>query len=79
MYELPQPTTSTRTLQPCPLSPREIEVLKRLADGEVYKQIGAALGLSASTVRSHLHRVYTRLGVTDRTQAVLLARKCGWI
>jgi DNA-binding CsgD family transcriptional regulator len=38
-----------------------------------------SLGLSASTVRSHLHRIYTRIGVADRTQAVLLARDCGWI
>jgi putative nucleotidyltransferase with HDIG domain len=79
MYELPQPTTSTRVLQPCPLSAREIEVLERLAAGEVYKQIGVRLGLAASTVRSHLHRIYTRIGVADRTQAVLLARECGWI
>src|SRR5262249_2366346 len=81
MYELPQPTMTTtrRTLQPCPLSNREIEVLERLSTGEVYKQIGARLGLSPSTVRSHLHRIYTRIGVADRTQAVLLARECGWI
>lgn len=80
LYELPQPLSSTRsTLQPCPLSSRELEVLGRLAAGEVYKQIGAGLGLSASTVRSHLHRIYTRIGVADRTQAVLLARDCGWI
>ena len=61
------------------MSPRELEVLKRLAAGEVYKQIGAGLKLSPSTVRSHLHRIYTRIGVADRTQAVLLARDCGWI
>lgn len=80
MYELPQPVTMTRrALQPCPLSAREIEVLECLADGQVYKQISATLGLSASTVRSHLHRIYTRLGVADRTQAVLLARDCGWL
>jgi len=81
MYELPQPaTTAARpTLQPCPLSGREIEVLERLSEGQVYKQIGAQLGLSPSTVRSHLHHIYTRIGVADRTQAVLLARECGWI
>jgi putative nucleotidyltransferase with HDIG domain len=80
LYELPQPVTITRrTLQSCPLSARELEVLERLAAGEVYKQIGAGLGLSPSTVRSHLHRIYTRIGVADRTQAVLLARDSGWI
>lgn len=80
MYELPQPVTSGRRIpQPCPLSARELEVLSRLAAGEVYKQIGAGLSLSPSTVRSHLHRIYTRIGVADRTQAVLLARDSGWI
>jgi putative nucleotidyltransferase with HDIG domain len=80
MYELPQPVaTGRRSLQSCPLSARELEVLERLAAGQVYKQIGAGLGLSPSTVRSHLHRIYTRIGVPDRTQAVLLARDCGWI
>jgi putative nucleotidyltransferase with HDIG domain len=80
MYELPQPAPSTRrALQPCPLSTREIEVLECLSEGQLYKQIGARLGLSTSTVRSHLHRIYTRMGVVDRTQAVLLARESGWI
>jgi DNA-binding NarL/FixJ family response regulator len=80
MYELPQPATATpRALQPCPLTTREIEVLEGLSKGHVYKQIGAQLGLSPSTVRSHLHRIYTRMGVADRTQAVLLARESGWI
>jgi putative nucleotidyltransferase with HDIG domain len=80
MYELPQPAPATRrALQPCPLSTREVEVLECLAEGQLYKQIGARLGLSTSTVRSHLHRIYTRMGVVDRTQAVLLARESGWI
>jgi DNA-binding NarL/FixJ family response regulator len=50
-----------------------------LADGHVYKQIAQELGLSTSTVRSHLHRIYRRLDVADRTQAVLLGRELGWI
>ena len=81
MYELPQPAPATtrRSLQPCPLSDREIEVLEHLAEGQVYKQIGAQLGLSPSTVRSHLHRIYHRLGAVDRAQAVLLARERGWL
>ena len=42
-------------------------------------QIAAELGLSVGTVRSHLHRIYTRIGAADRTQAILLANKHGWI
>ena len=50
-----------------------------LSDGKVYKQIAREMSLSVSTVRSHLHRAYTKLGVPDRAQAVLLATKRGWI
>ena len=80
MYELPGPiTTPRRGLDPCPLSDRERTVLQRLAEGKVYKQIAAELDVSSSTIRSHLHRIYTRIGVADRTQAVLVATDRGWI
>lgn len=80
LYELPHPITTARpTVHPCPLSTRELEVLRQLATGKVYKQIAAALGLSTSTVRSHLHRIYTRIGAADRTHAILLANEHGWI
>lgn len=80
LYELPHPVTTARpTLHPCPLSARELEVLRALATGKVYKQIAAEMQLSASTVRSHLHRIYTRIGAVDRTHAVLLAKEHGWI
>jgi putative nucleotidyltransferase with HDIG domain len=80
LYELPPIARSSRApIESCPLSLREVEVLRLLAEGKLYKQIAAELGLSPSTVRSHLHRVYTRIGVVDRTQAVLLATRRGWI
>jgi putative nucleotidyltransferase with HDIG domain len=81
MYDLPLPTSSGRPRQidPCPLSAREVEVLRRLAKGMVYKQIAAELGLSTSTVRTHLHNVYGKLGAMDRAQAVLIATERGWI
>ena len=64
---------------PCPLSDRELEVLRLVSDGRVPKEVALELGLSENTVRSHLHRIYRRLGVADRTQAVLTARDRGWI
>jgi putative nucleotidyltransferase with HDIG domain len=81
MYDLPLPTTNTRPRQidPCPMSAREVDVLRRLAKGMVYKQIAAELGLSTSTVRTHLHNVYGKLGAMDRAQAVLMATERGWI
>lgn len=68
-----------RAKHPCPLSSRELEVLSALSDGKVYKQIALDLSLSPSTVRSHLHHAYSKLGVLDRAQAVLLATRRGWI
>jgi DNA-binding NarL/FixJ family response regulator len=80
MYELPQGTGSARrNVDPCPLSTREVEVLKRLAEGKVYKQIASELELSTSTVRTHLHNTYAKLGAVDRAQAVLIATERGWI
>jgi putative nucleotidyltransferase with HDIG domain len=81
MYDLPLPSTGNRPRQidPCPMSSREIDVLRRLAKGMVYKQIASELGLSTSTVRTHLHNVYGKLGAMDRAQAVLIATERGWI
>jgi DNA-binding CsgD family transcriptional regulator len=80
MYDLPYPTSGRpRQIDPCPLSGREVEVLKRLAEGKVYKQIAAELQLSTSTVRTHLHNIYGKLGAVDRAQAVLIATERGWI
>jgi len=81
MYELPLPASSgrPRRIDPCPMSAREIDVLRRLARGMVYKQIAGELGLSTSTVRTHLHNVYGKLGAMDRAQAVLIATERGWI
>ena len=81
MYDLPLPTTGGRPRQidPCPMSAREVEVLRGLAQGKVYKQIASELGLSTSTVRTHLHNVYGKLGAMDRAQAVLIATERGWL
>src|SRR5207237_771356 len=81
MYDLPLPTSGGRPRQidPCPMSTREVDVLRRLAKGMVYKQIASELGLSTSTVRTHLHNVYGKLGAMDRAQAVLIATERGWI
>jgi putative nucleotidyltransferase with HDIG domain len=80
LYDLPFPAgEKTRHVDPCPLSSREVEVLKRLAQGKVYKQIAHELDLSTSTVRTHLHNIYGKLGAVDRAQAVLVATERGWI
>jgi putative nucleotidyltransferase with HDIG domain len=80
MYELPNPANQRqRHVDPCPLSGRELGVLQRLAEGKVYKQIAHELTLSTSTVRTHLHNIYGKLGAVDRAQAVLIATERGWL
>jgi putative nucleotidyltransferase with HDIG domain len=80
MYELPNSRDQRqRMVDPCPLSGRELGVLQRLAEGKVYKQIAHELTLSTSTVRTHLHNIYGKLGAVDRAQAVLIATERGWL
>ena len=80
MYELPSARDQRqRMVDPCPLSGRELGVLQRLAEGKVYKQIAHELTLSTSTVRTHLHNIYGKLGAVDRAQAVLIATERGWL
>jgi putative nucleotidyltransferase with HDIG domain len=80
MYELPSAKVQRqRHVDPCPLSGRELGVLQRLAEGKVYKQIAHELTLSTSTVRTHLHNIYGKLGAVDRAQAVLIATERGWL
>ena len=52
------------------LSPREREVLGGLAEGQAYKQIADKLGVSIHTVRNYIRRIYEKLHVCSRTEAV---------
>jgi DNA-binding NarL/FixJ family response regulator len=80
MYELPGGTGArTRQADPCPLSPAELSALRKLAEGKRYDEIARELGRATSTVRTHLHNAYRKLGVTDRAQAVLMAAERGWL
>jgi DNA-binding NarL/FixJ family response regulator len=55
------------------MSPREVEVLRLVAQGLANKQIGRRLGITERTVKAHLGRVFRALGVADRTSAALWA------
>jgi len=61
------------------LTTREMEVLKLVAEGLTNEQIGLKLHLSARTIEAHLTHIYTKLDVSSRTEAALIAHKRGWI
>lgn len=61
------------------LTDREREILVLVACGLSNRQISVQLAISEKTVKSHLGRLYQRLGVFDRTQAALWARSRGWV
>lgn len=61
------------------LTPRELEVLRLLADGHAYKTAAAALFLSEDTIRFHVRHIYEKLHVHSKSEAVLKAFKQGWL
>ncbi len=61
------------------LTPRELEVLRRLALGRTNKEIASELFISEETVKSHLARVFAKLDVENRSQAIVQALKRGLV
>jgi len=60
-----------------PLSKREREILQKVADGSTTKQVATELGISPHTVKTHLERIFEKLGANDRAQAVAIAIRSG--
>ena len=66
-------------LAPPPLTERELEVIRALAQGMSDRQIANSLGISEKTVRNHTSNIYRKLHIFDRTQAVIYAVREGVI
>ena len=62
-----------------PITSRELEVLELTAHGCTAPQIAVRLGISGNTIRTHLDRVYRKLGVSDRAEAVAVLMRQGLI
>ncbi len=62
-----------------PLTPRELEVLTNVAAGLRNRDIAAVLGVSEQTVKNHLSSILHKLGVPNRTRAVMYAVRQGWL
>lgn len=69
----PSPATDS------PLTERELQTLRAVADGETNKGIALQLGISERTVKAHLTSVYNKLGVDSRAAAIAVAAKNGWL
>lgn len=77
----PQPQTKASAAPDLPgasgLTNREIEVLRLIATGATNREVADALVISEGTVKNHLSNIFSRLGLRDRTQAVMYARERG--
>jgi DNA-binding NarL/FixJ family response regulator len=71
--------TENEPLERGPLTERESEVIGLLAKGLANKQIALSLGISEHTVKFHVSSIYTKLNVTNRTEAVREGLLGGWI
>ena len=75
---VPAPATFVRDdarLDVLGLTPRELEVLQLIASGLSNREIGESIFVSENTVKTHLSRVFEKLGAQRRTQAIEIARK----
>ncbi|KQV88502.1 hypothetical protein ASC91_15590 [Pelomonas sp. Root1237] len=64
---------------PDPLSPKELQVLRLVASGRSNTEIAGLLGNSEGVIKNHCSAIFSKMGVRDRTQAVLRAIDLGWI
>jgi LuxR family maltose regulon positive regulatory protein len=62
-----------------PLTRRELDILQLLAAGKSNQEIAEERVLTLNTVKKHVANILSKMGVANRTQAVMLAKKLGWI
>jgi two-component system response regulator DesR len=75
----PELAAEALRLAPCPLTPRELEVLRDFGTGAGPREIAAALHLSLGTVRNYLTAIEMKLDARNRVDAVRIAREADWI
>jgi DNA-binding CsgD family transcriptional regulator len=75
------PATPVSMAEPStpPLTNREVEILRWVAEGLQNKDIAQRLHLSLATVRNHIHNILEKLGVHSKLEAVSLAFRSGWV
>jgi two-component system, NarL family, response regulator len=60
-------------------TPREVDVLRRIARGENNREIANRLGIGEASVKDYVNRIFSKLGVSDRTRAVAVALRRGFV
>lgn len=68
-----------QALEECPLTSRELEVLKLIVDGLSNPEIAEKLTITKATAKAHVHSILQKLCVDDRTQAAVLAMRQGYV
>jgi DNA-binding NarL/FixJ family response regulator len=71
--------TSFHTNPKTPLTTREMEVLRQLAQGKSYDYIGIALTIAKETVKTHIKHIYDKLQVSSKSEALLKAKNENWL
>lgn len=79
LHRLASETRTTDKLIPDPLTPREMEVLKLLTQGQTNREIAQNLVISTGTVKVHVEHIIAKLKVSDRTQAAVRSVELGLI
>jgi len=74
----PEPPTADQPPPAAVLSPRQLQVLRLVADGLSYKEVGAKLYLSPRTVKYHMGEIMDRLHLENRAQVLAHAGRMGW-
>ena len=78
LKDLPRPSSANKASADI-LSEREIEIVKLMVDGNDYKSIASRLFISPNTVRVHITKIYEKLHVNSKAQAIQMAHKYKWV
>ena len=81
-FPVPTPATFVRDverLEALGITPRELEILALIAEGLSNREIAGALGAGEATVKTHVSSILSKMGVRDRTRAVLRGLELGFV